>query len=189
MSIMTDAVVILDRSVLMRMKDLYYPARRGASTVARHISSQTSHRLRAVIGFAETASDIDLDELDEADFDPNHLGTNLMAAVALGQERLDHRGGRLIAFSHFEPTACTLKSEGVFFSYPPNAETIDMTLKQILAARDDDITVDAFCADVAPNDVTRGVLSAMVDAGGRVVEVGADDCDAAIQNYLEREGS
>jgi len=185
MCVVTDAVVILDRSVLMRMRDLYYPARRGASTVARHISSQTSHRLRGVIGFAETASDIELDELDEAGSD---LGTNLMAAVALGQERLDHGGGRLIAFSHFEPTACTLTG-GVFFSYPPNAETIDMTVKQIFAARDDDITIDAFCLDVAPNDVTRGVLSAMVDTGGRVVEVGPDDCDAAIQNYLEQEWS
>ncbi len=88
----TDAVVILDRSVLMEMKDLYYPARRGASTVARHISSQTSHCLRGVIGFAETASEIDLDELDEVDFDPNHVGANLMAAVALGQELLGHHG-------------------------------------------------------------------------------------------------
>jgi hypothetical protein len=33
--------------------------------------------LRGVIGFAESASEIDLDELDEADFDPNHMGTNL----------------------------------------------------------------------------------------------------------------
>jgi uncharacterized protein with von Willebrand factor type A (vWA) domain len=183
---MTDAVVILDRSGLMQMKDLYYPARRGASTVARHISSQTSPCLRGVIGFAETASEIDLDELDEADFDPFTWGANLMAAVALGQELLDHHAGRLIAFSDFEPSAFTMES-GVFMSYPPNPETIDMTLKQILAARDDDIMVDAFCPDVTPNRVTSRVLSAVVDAGGRVVEVEADDCEAAIQDYLERE--
>ncbi len=82
-----------------------------------------------------------------------------------------------------------MKSGHVFFSYPPNAETIDMTLKQILAARDDDIMVDAFCPDVTTNDVTSGVLSAVADTGGRVVEVEADDCEAAIQDYLEREWS
>jgi hypothetical protein len=49
----TDAVVILDRSLSMPMKDLYRPARRSASVVAGHISSGTPHSLRGVVGFAE----------------------------------------------------------------------------------------------------------------------------------------
>ncbi|HUJ66786.1 MAG TPA: hypothetical protein VLX59_14670 [Acidimicrobiales bacterium] len=182
---MTDAVVVLDRSVQMPMRDWYLPARQGASLVARHISSGSSHRLRGIIGFAESAAEIHLDELDEVDFE-HVYGTNLMAAIALGQELLDHQPGRLVTFSSFEPSAHTTADGFSFFSYPPVAASLAATLGQLRSARGEDILVDAFCFDTIHLDQTKAVLSAISENGGRVAYVEAGNCEDTVRVYLER---
>jgi hypothetical protein len=112
---LTDGVVIPDRVVQMAMRDLYYRARRSASLVANRISSESSHRLRAVIGFAESASELDLGELDGT---VPHLTvrTSWLPWPSVSNY-LDQHGGRPIAFSNFEPSAYTLEPEDAFFSF------------------------------------------------------------------------
>jgi uncharacterized protein with von Willebrand factor type A (vWA) domain len=178
----TDAVVILDRSLHMPMIELYVAARRGAALSARHISSESSHRLRGVIGFDEMASAIDLGELDEVDFSSRY-GSNLMAAVALGQELLDHRPGRLVTFSSFEPTAHTSAKGEPVFGYPPLTETIQATFKQIVSAKGEGIAIDAFC--LCPSTHPRDVLDAINDAGGEVAYITNDDCEPSVTDYLK----
>jgi hypothetical protein len=95
---LTDAVVILDRSLSMPMKDLYRPARRSASVVAGHISSGTPHSRRGVVGFAEPGLVDRPDRVGRGGFEIT-CGANLIPAVALGQELLAHRSGRHIAIN------------------------------------------------------------------------------------------
>ena len=186
---MTDAVVVLDRSLHMPMRDLYYEARRCASVVASHISSKSSHRLCGIVGFAELASEISIDEMPGVDFAMTY-GTNLMAAVALGQELLDHRPGRLITFSSFRPSAHTSESGEPFFSFPPSAITVEATIKQIHMAEDEGIVVDAFWLDeMSRPDHSRAVLAAIRDAGGEVIPIAEGACDASVSAYLQGQWS
>ena len=157
-----------------------------AAVVVRHLSSQSAHSLEGIVGFAEVAVEIPAEKIADTHF---HFvyGTNVVAAVILGQQLLRHQPGRLIAFGDFEPTAHLLPSGETFFMYPPVPETIAATVQQVDSARDEDIVLDAFCFGSAPSEATETVLSAVSETGGLVVHVTPDDCDATVRDYLQRE--
>jgi len=176
---------MLDCSLAMAMRDLSEPARTSAAATARHIGSRSAHTLHGAIAFAEEARQVPADELEGTPHDQAY-GTNLMAAVVLGQGLLGHKPGRLVVFSTFEPSAHGIERRDIFFSYPPTPETVTVTIEQIGSAEREGILIDAFCFDMVPRSETKTVLEAVNDAGGHVIHVNPEDAETRVRTYLEK---
>jgi len=148
----TSTVVALDLSLSMEINDNFLPAKKVAMALHALISGQYPTDYLGLIGFGQVARELTPAQLPEVSWDYT-MGTNIQHAIALARRMLARHGGtkQLILITDGEPTA-HLEPDGTpFVMYPPVRETFEATLKEVMRATREAITINTFVLDVTPD--------------------------------------
>jgi len=179
--------LLLDRSLSMMMCGDYEVARKCAFDVARQIPAPFGGFV-PVVAFAEHAERVSPGDVADLPYAMTY-GANLAAAVQVAQQQMGGKRGRLVIFSHFEPTCFTPPAKRrsgsqPIFSFPPTPEAVHATVEAVVLAGVMGLVIDAFCFDNKPPPSTAEVLSAVAAAGGEILYVSEDDCPGIVEDYL-----
>jgi len=138
-------VLALDLSLSMPLNDTFLPAKRVALALAALVRSRFPADDFSVVVFSETAREVPIERLPEAQWDYVY-GTNIAHAIALARARLRRVRGRrqLLLVTDGEPTAHVDDHGEVFFSYPPTRETVRRTLAEVVRATKERIEISVF---------------------------------------------
>ncbi len=146
-------VLLLDLSLSMPMRDNFVPAKKMALALHTLISSRFPRDYLGLVGFSEVAREIEPDDLPTVSWDYVY-GTNLQHGLMLARKMLAHQQGtkQIILVTDGEPTAHIVPFQGsvgydVFFNYPPVAETLEVTLAEVLRCTKAGITINTFLLD------------------------------------------
>lgn len=144
----SSTVLMLDLSLSMPMRDNFLPAKKVAMALHSLMSSQFPRDYLGIVGFSEVARTIEPHELPEVSWDFVY-GTNMQHAFVLSRQMLARRGGQkqIIMITDGEPTAHIDERGNPFFSYPPTRETVDKTLKEVMACTREGIRINTFMLD------------------------------------------
>jgi uncharacterized protein with von Willebrand factor type A (vWA) domain len=144
-------VLMVDLSLSMPMRDNFLAAKKVAMALHTLISTRFPRDFLGLVGFSEVAREIKPQELPEVSWDFVY-GTNMQHGLMLARRMLAHRAGtkQIIMITDGEPTA-HLEPQGdsyeVSFSYPPTAETVRVTLGEVLRCTRAGITINTFMLD------------------------------------------
>ncbi|HTZ08932.1 MAG TPA: VWA domain-containing protein, partial [Acidimicrobiales bacterium] len=144
-------VLMVDLSLSMPMRDNFLAAKKVAMALHTLISTRFPRDFLGLVGFSEVAREIKPQELPEVSWDFVY-GTNMQHGLMLARRMLAHRAGtkQIIMITDGEPTAHLepkRDSYEVFFSYPPTAETVRVTLAEVLRCTRAGITINTFMLD------------------------------------------
>ena len=144
-------VLMVDLSLSMPMRDNFLAAKKVAIALHTLISSRFPRDFMGLVGFSEVAREIKAQDLPEVSWDFVY-GTNMQHGLMLARKMLAHRSGtkQIIMITDGEPTAHLepkCDSYEVFFSYPPTAETVRVTLAEVLRCTRAGITINTFMLD------------------------------------------
>jgi uncharacterized protein with von Willebrand factor type A (vWA) domain len=145
-------VLMVDLSLSMPMRDNFLAAKKVAMALHTLISTRFPRDFLGLVGFSEVAREIKPQELPEVSWDYVY-GTNMQHGLILARRMLAHRPGtkQIIMITDGEPTAHIVPdgagSYDVSFSYPPTAETVRVTLAEVLRCTRAGITINTFMLD------------------------------------------
>jgi uncharacterized protein with von Willebrand factor type A (vWA) domain len=185
----TSTVLLLDMSRSMPMRGHWEHARRMTFALHALISGQYPEDRLHIIGFSDYARELRPADLAAIEWEPVY-GTNMEHAFRLAQRRLarDRSTSRqVILVTDGEPTA-HLVGEEVFFSWPPEPETIDKTLKEAARLARSGATMNIFMLEQDPR-LSRFIDQLARVVRGRVFAIGDDELGAFIvSDYVRGRG-
>jgi uncharacterized protein with von Willebrand factor type A (vWA) domain len=141
----SSTVLMLDLSMSMPMEGRFVPAKKVAMALHSLISAQFPRDYLGVVVFSETARVIEPRQIPEASWDYVY-GTNMHHGLTLARQLLGRQHGtkQVIMVTDGEPTAHITPSGEVFFRYPPVAETVEATLREVLRCTKAGIRINTF---------------------------------------------
>jgi uncharacterized protein with von Willebrand factor type A (vWA) domain len=145
-------VLMVDLSLSMPMRDNFLAAKKVAIALHTLISTRFPRDFLGLVGFSEVAREIKAQDLPEVSWDFVY-GTNMQHGLMLARRMLAHRSGtkQIIMITDGEPTAHLVPdstgSYDVEFSYPPTAETVRVTLAEVVRCTRAGITINTFMLD------------------------------------------
>jgi len=144
----SSTVLMLDLSLSMPMRDNFLPAKKVAMALHSLITTQFPRDWLGLVGFSETAREINPMELPEVSWDFVY-GTNMQHGFAISRKLLARRHGtrQIIMITDGEPTAHITESGEPFFSYPPVRQTVDATLREVARCTSEGIRINTFMLD------------------------------------------
>jgi uncharacterized protein with von Willebrand factor type A (vWA) domain len=149
----SSTVLMVDLSLSMPMRDNFLAAKKVAIALHTLISTRFPRDFLGLVGFSEVAREIKAEELPEVSWDFVY-GTNMQHGLMLARRMLAHRPGtrQVIMITDGEPTAHLVPERGgdsyeVSFSYPPTAETLRVTLAEVVRCTRAGITINTFMLD------------------------------------------
>jgi uncharacterized protein with von Willebrand factor type A (vWA) domain len=151
----SSTVLLLDLSMSMPMRDNFLPAKKVAMALHHLISSQFPRDYLGVVGFGETARELQPESIPEVSWDFAY-GTNMHHAFTLARRMLARQSGtkQIIMITDGEPTAHITPSGEIFFNYPPVHETVEATLREVTRCTKEQIRINTFMLD-ADNGLRR----------------------------------
>jgi uncharacterized protein with von Willebrand factor type A (vWA) domain len=151
----SSTVLLLDLSMSMPMRDNFLPAKKVAMALHHLISSQFPRDYLGVVGFGETARELQPESIPEVSWDFAY-GTNMHHAFTLARKMLARQSGtkQIIMITDGEPTAHIMPSGEIFFNYPPVHETVEATLREVTRCTKEQIRINTFMLD-ADNGLRR----------------------------------
>ena len=151
----SSTVLLLDLSMSMPMRDNFLPAKKVAMALHHLISSQFPRDYLGVVGFGETARELQPESIPEVSWDFAY-GTNMHNAFTLARRMLARQSGtkQIIMITDGEPTAHIMPSGEIFFNYPPVHETVEATLREVTRCTKEQIRINTFMLD-ADNGLRR----------------------------------
>ena len=151
----SSTVLLLDLSMSMPMRDNFLPAKKVAMALHHLISSQFPRDYLGVVGFGETARELQPESIPEVSWDFAY-GTNMHHAFTLARRMLARQSGtkQIIMITDGEPTAQIMPSGEIFFNYPPVHETVEATLREVTRCTKEQIRINTFMLD-ADNGLRR----------------------------------
>ena len=158
-------VLMLDLSLSMPMRDNFLPAKKVTMALHSLITSQYPRDYMGIVGFAESARELQANDLPEVSWDFAY-GTNMQHGLMIARRLLGKQSGtkQIIMITDGEPTAHLLSNGHVYFNYPPAQETVDATMKEVLRCTRDDIRINTFMLD--PNGSLRRFVEQMTELNG-----------------------
>ena len=145
-------VLMVDLSLSMPMRDNFLAAKKVAIALYTLISTKFPRDFLGLVGFSEVAREIKPEDLPEVSWDFVY-GTNMQHGLVLARRMLAHRAGtkQIIMITDGEPTAHIVPDHAggydVSFSYPPTAETVRVTLTEVVRCTRAGITINTFMLD------------------------------------------
>ena len=145
-------VLMIDLSLSMPMRDNFLAAKKVAIALHTLISTKFPRDFLGLVGFSEVAREIKPQDLPEVSWDFVY-GTNMQHGLILARRMLAHRVGtkQIIMITDGEPTAHIIPdgagSFTVDFNYPPTAETVRVTLAEVVRCTRAGITINTFMLD------------------------------------------
>ncbi len=145
-------VLMVDLSLSMPMRDNFLAAKKVAIALYTLISTKFPRDFLGLVGFSEVAREIKPQDLPEVSWDFVY-GTNMQHGLMLARRMLAHRSGtkQIIMITDGEPTAHIVPdgagSFTVDFNYPPTAETVRVTLTEVVRCTRASITINTFMLD------------------------------------------
>ncbi|HUY22674.1 MAG TPA: VWA domain-containing protein [Acidimicrobiales bacterium] len=145
-------VLMVDLSLSMPMRDNFLAAKKVAIALHTLISTRFPRDFLGLVGFSEVAREIKPQELPEVSWDFVY-GTNMQHGLMLARRMLAHRTGtkQIIMITDGEPTAHIIPDGvggfTVDFNYPPTAETVRVTLAEVVRCTRAGITINTFMLD------------------------------------------
>jgi uncharacterized protein with von Willebrand factor type A (vWA) domain len=154
----SSTVLMLDLSLSMPMRDNFLPAKKVAMALHSLISSMYPRDYLGIVGFSEVARELKAEQLPEVSWDFVY-GTNMQHAFAISRRLLAKQSGtkQIMMITDGEPTAHILADGTPYFSYPPEPETIEATLREVARCTRDGIRINTFMLDAT------GYLKAFVE--------------------------
>jgi uncharacterized protein with von Willebrand factor type A (vWA) domain len=144
----TSTVLMVDLSLSMEMRGNFLAAKKVAMAMHSLITTQYPRDYLGLVGFGETARELRPEQLPEVSWDYT-FGTNMEHALSLARRMLARQSGtkQVIMITDGEPTAHILPDGSPYFSYPPTAETVRLTLAQVARCTREDIRINTFMLD------------------------------------------
>jgi uncharacterized protein with von Willebrand factor type A (vWA) domain len=145
-------VLMVDLSLSMPMRDNFLAAKKVAMALHTLISTKFPRDFLGLVGFSEVAREIKPQDLPEVSWDFVY-GTNMQHGLMLARRMLAHRAGtkQIIMITDGEPTAHNIPDGAggftVDFNYPPTAETVRVTLAEVLRCTRAGVTINTFMLD------------------------------------------
>ncbi|MGE0305616.1 MAG: hypothetical protein AB7Q27_07645, partial [Acidimicrobiia bacterium] len=144
----SSTVLMLDLSLSMPMRDNFLPAKKVAMALHSLITSMYPRDYMGIVGFSEVARELKAEQLPEVSWDFVY-GTNMHHGFAISRKLLAKQSGtkQIIMITDGEPTAHITADGTPFFSYPPDPETIELTLREVARATREGIRINTFMLD------------------------------------------
>ncbi len=183
--------LLLDLSYSMVLRDTWGPAKATALALHALVSGMFPQDALQVIGFSSYARV--LSPTDLAGLEPDYVqGTNLQHALMLAGRFLDKHPDAepvVLVVTDGEPTAHLLPNGQPWFAWPPEPETIAMTVAEVDRMTRRGATVNVFQLDDDPR-LTAFVHELARRNGGRVFLPDADRLGQyVVSDYLSRRSS
>lgn len=183
--------LLLDLSYSMVLRDTWAPAKATALALHALVSGMYPQDALQVIGFSAYARV--LSPTDLAGLEPDYVqGTNLQHALMLAGRFLDrHPDGDpvVLVVTDGEPTAHLLPGGTPWFAWPPEPETVALTVAEVDRMTRRGATVNVFQLDDDPR-LTAFVHELARRNGGRVFLSGGGELGRyVVSDYLSRRGS
>jgi uncharacterized protein with von Willebrand factor type A (vWA) domain len=186
----TATVLLLDLSLSMPMRDNFVPAKKMALALHTLITTRFPRDYLGLVGFSEVARVIEPEDLPTVSWDYVY-GTNLQHGLILARKMLAHQPGtkQIILVTDGEPTAHIIPYDrgvgyDVFFNYPPVAETLEVTLSEVMHCTKANITINTFLLD--PDRALRGFIEQLTRINrGRTFSTSPDELgDYVLVDFL-----
>ncbi|MDQ1627778.1 MAG: hypothetical protein QOI54_1522 [Actinomycetota bacterium] len=180
--------LLLDLSYSMVLRDTWAPAKATALALQALISGMFPQDALQIIGFSSYARVLSPTEL--AGLEPDYVqGTNLQHALMLGGRFLDRHPDAepvVLVVTDGEPTAHLLPGGQPWFAWPPEQETIALTVAEVDRMTRRGATVNVFQLDDDPR-LTAFVHELARRNGGRVFMPDAGHLGQyVVSDYLAR---
>ncbi|MSX21662.1 MAG: hypothetical protein F2934_04940 [Actinobacteria bacterium] len=161
----SSTVLMLDLSMSMPMKGNFLPAKKVTMALHSLITSQFPRDYIGIVGFSKVAHVIRPEDLPEVSWDFDY-GTNMQHGFLLSRQMLARQTGtkQIIMITDGEPTAHIEADGGVFFNYPPVAETIEATMREVMRCTRDNIRINTFMLD--PNAYLKQFIETLSSMNG-----------------------
>ena len=142
-------VLCIDLSMSMPMRDNFVPAKKMAMALQTLISSRFPRDYLGLVVFSEVAREVKPSDLPTVMWDYIY-GTNLQHALALSRTMLAKQHGtkQIIVVTDGEPTAHLDRSGRPHFNYPPDPETLHLTMAEVIRCTRAGITINTFALDL-----------------------------------------
>jgi uncharacterized protein with von Willebrand factor type A (vWA) domain len=141
-------VLLLDVSMSMPMRDNFLPAKKVAMALHSLITSQFPQDYFGLVSFGRVAREVKPERLPELSWDFEY-GTNMQHALLLARRMLSKQSGtkQVIMVTDGEPTAHITPQGDAYFNYPPDYETVEQTMREVLRCTRDGIRINTFMLD------------------------------------------
>ncbi len=142
-------VFAIDLSLSMAMRGNLVPAKKMVLALTQLIRTKFPRDFVAVVGFAETAQELRIEDVPALTIDYAY-GTNLQHALALGRHLMRaERGERqIVVVTDGEPTAHLMDDGQPYFAWPPVRETLERTMAEVLRCTKAGIVINTFALDI-----------------------------------------
>lgn len=183
-------VLLLDVSMSMEMRGRFLPAKKVAMAMHSLITSQFPRDYFGLVSFGRVAREVKPERLPEVTWD-FEWGTNMQHAMMLARQMLagQHGQKQIIMVTDGEPTAHVLQGGQTWFNYPPDPETIELTMREVLRCTKADIRINTFCLE--ENHYLRQFVEQMMEVNhGRAFFTSPDSLgDYVLVDFLEHRRS
>ncbi len=143
----TATVLMIDMSRSMLYNGCFNAAKKVALALDSLIRSQYPRDAMTIIGFSSLAEELKATDLPTLKWNEHNYGTNMQHGFQLSRQFLGKHNGankQIIVITDGEPTAHFDESGKVRFHYPPQPRTFRETLKEVVRATRDGITINTF---------------------------------------------
>jgi uncharacterized protein with von Willebrand factor type A (vWA) domain len=182
--------LLVDMSYSMVLRDTWGPAKATALALHALVSGQFPQDALQLVGFSSYARPLSATDLAglEADY---VQGTNLQHALMLAGRFLDKHPDAepvVLVVTDGEPTAHLLPGGSAYFAWPPERETIALTVAEVDRMTRRGATINVFALDDDPR-LTAFVQELARRNGGRVFLPDAGRLGQyVVSDYLDRRG-
>tara|TARA_B100001173_G_scaffold247075_1_gene217476 strand:- start:167 stop:706 length:540 start_codon:yes stop_codon:yes gene_type:complete len=162
------------------------PAKKVAMALHSLITMQYPRDYIGIVGFNIVAREIEPQQLPEVSTGYMQ-GTNMQHAFLLSRQLLAKQTGtkQIIMVTDGEPTAHIDRSGNPYFDYPPTRETVEKTLKEVMACTRDGIRINTFMLDPEPA-LSRFIERITEMNGGRAFFTNRDNLgDYLLVDFVE----
>ncbi len=161
----SSTVLMLDLSMSMPMKGNFLPAKKVTMALHSLITSQFPRDYIGIVGFSKVAHVIRPEDLPEVSWDFDY-GTNMQHGFLLSRQMLARQTGtkQIIMITDGEPTAHIEPDGDVYFNYPPVAETIEATMREVMRCTRENIRINTFMLD--PNAYLKQFIEKLSSMNG-----------------------
>lgn len=182
----SSTVLMLDLSNSMMWTGRLLPAKKVAMALHSLITMQFPRDYIGIVGFNIVAREIEPQHLPEVSTGYMQ-GTNMQHAFLLSRQMLAKQTGtkQIIMVTDGEPTAHIDRSGNPYFDYPPTRETVEKTLKEVMACTRDGIRINTFMLDPEPA-LSRFIERITEMNGGRAFFTNRDNLgDYLLVDFVE----
>ena len=182
-------VLLLDMSFSMPLRGNWVPAKRVALALQALVASRFPEDELFVVGFSDYARRLQPSDLLVSGWERVY-GTNMQHAFMLARRLLSPFAGaeqQVVMITDGEPTA-HLEGDQAFFSWPPERETLALTLAEAQRLARTGTTLNVFLLDHDPG--AAAFVERMVTAvGGRIFYPDLDDLGTlVVRDFIQGRG-